>query len=60
MKHTVPVSNWHTALIETIHRAQDGDTIVVHTDAMRELGERARARICPSKNITFEVSRPLE
>lgn len=55
MKHTVPAANWTTFLAEFIRTAEDGDTIEVHTEAMRELAHRAHWRMCPEKNLTFVV-----
>jgi len=51
----IPHANWHMALAIAIEETQDGDTIVVHNDAERELGEIAKERMCPQKQITFEV-----
>jgi hypothetical protein len=38
-----------------IREATSGDRIIVQTDAMRELGERALARMEPGKKISFVV-----
>ncbi len=37
--------------------AQDGDTIECRTETMRELAERAHARMCPDKRLAFEVTK---
>lgn len=42
-------------LANAIREANPGDVIVVHTDAMKEMGERAHARMCPDKDIIFRV-----
>lgn len=55
MKHTVPASNWTVTLADLIGVARDGDTIEVHTEAMRELARLAHRRMCPEKNLTFVV-----
>jgi hypothetical protein len=54
-KHTVPVGNWHTALAALIREAASGDEIVVHNEAQRELAQRAKARMCPEKTLTFSI-----
>lgn len=51
--YTVPHNNWHMALADIIETAKDGDTIICHSDAMAELAERARTRMCPEKQLTF-------
>lgn len=58
MRHTIPTCNWPTALVDTIESAQDGDVIIVHTAAMQDLAEGARQRMCPHKNLVFEVQPP--
>ena len=55
MKHVIPTVNWHMALADAIDASQDGDVIVVQNEAQKELGEIAKSRVCPDKNITFEV-----
>ena len=42
---TIPKTNWPTHLAAMIAAAQDGDTIIVHTEAMKELGEHAAERM---------------
>ena len=51
----IPSSNWPTALWAAIDCSVDGDIIVILNEAMRELGEEAKERMCPNKEITFEV-----
>lgn len=53
--HYVPQGNWHMALADAIEQCQDGDTIVVHNHSMKELAERAHARMCPDKSIVFQI-----
>jgi len=38
-----------------IAAAQDGDTIIVHTEAMKELGERAAERMQPEIELIFLI-----
>lgn len=57
-RHTLPAANWHMALANAIEAAQDDDTIVCHSEAMAELAEEARQRLCPSKRLVFEVEAP--
>jgi len=58
MEHTVPETNWHVASADLIRDSTDGDTIIVRSEAMRELGEIAHKRMCPNKMITFKVVIP--
>ena len=58
MEHTIPTRDWPTALIEAIELAQDGDVIIVHDVAMRELASRASQRMCPDKGLAFEIQAP--
>lgn len=55
MRYTIPTRSWTLMLWVAIAAAQDGDVIEVHNDAMQELAERARLRMCPDKNLTFEI-----
>lgn len=55
MKHIVSGGNWHMQLADVIESAQDGDTIAVPSEAVAELGEMARERMCPNKELTFIV-----
>lgn len=56
--HMIPKAGWPTALANTIDECEGGDTIIVHTEAMFELGQIAHARMCPEKPITFEIKQP--
>jgi hypothetical protein len=56
----IPTGNWQMALVEAIDRAAPGDTIVVNTEAMKQLGLLAKARMHPDKQITFERKDPPE
>lgn len=60
--HMIPKAGWPTALANTIDQCEDGDTIIVHTEAMLELGQIAQARMCPEKSIAFEIkqSKPID
>ena len=53
--YTIPIGNWHMALADAIEQAEDGDIIEVHEQAMKELGERAKTRMCPDKKIEFVI-----
>ena len=55
--HKVPHNNWTMGLADAIEKAMPGDTIECHTDAMAELGEIARGRLCGWKEISFVVNR---
>lgn len=48
-------ANWTTELANAIKTAEDGDKIVVSSNDKKELAERALARMCPEKQITFVV-----
>lgn len=48
--------NWPVKLADAVRDSQDGDVIQVATEAMRELGERAKARMCPDKNIAIVLT----
>lgn len=47
--------NWLKKLAISIEKAKDEDVIIVHSEAAKELAERARLRMCPEKKIIFEV-----
>ncbi len=53
--HYIPQANWHMALADAIEQSKDGDIIVVHNLSMKELAERAHGRMCPGKNIVFQI-----
>lgn len=55
MRHTVPEVNWPRALAGMIREAEDNDTIVCRSEDQKELAERAHARMCPEKHLTFVV-----
>ncbi len=60
MKITIPRANWHMALADAIEKAAPGDTILCHEEAMAELGRIAQSRMCPDKQLTFEIERCLD
>lgn len=41
----IPRRNWHLVLAETLKTARPGDTIVVHSTAVKELAEIAMVRM---------------
>ena len=51
----IPKVNWHIALADAIKTAEAGDTIVVHSDAMRNLAESAKERM-NRPDLTIELS----
>lgn len=54
MRHEIPYANWTSHLADAIDAASAGETIVCHSAAMCEMGESARARMCPEKAVEFE------
>ncbi len=55
MNITIPNANWTTKLIDAIENSADGDVIICHSEAMKKSAERAKARMCAGKAITFTV-----
>lgn len=55
MRHKLPLVDWMTALVEAVQESEDGDTIICSNVNVRELAERARKRMCPSKTLVYEV-----
>ncbi len=55
MEHRITESNWATQIAAALKSAADGDTIVVPTEAAKQLAERAKARMCPDKRLTIVV-----
>ena len=55
MDHEIPEVNWAQKLAGIVSYAVSGDTVLCHSNAQAELGERARKRLCPSKVLTFRV-----
>ena len=51
----VPAKNWTTALPTIIDDCKDGDTILVATEAMKEMAIRALHRLYPDKNVIVLV-----
>jgi hypothetical protein len=51
----VPSSNWGAALADIVDECQDGDTIIVRNESMKELAERAIKRLYPDKKITIQI-----
>lgn len=52
---TIPRRDWSKHLAAMIEAAQDGDTIMVHSEAMRTLGEIAAKRMRLAIELTFAV-----
>ncbi len=59
MEIEIPLGNWHMALADAIKDAQNGDVIIVKTEAQVELGGRAKERMCPDKEIMFEIKQSV-
>ena len=52
---TISGKNWTDELAKAIQKAKSGDTIKCQSNAMKELGLRAQARMCPEKKLYFEI-----
>jgi hypothetical protein len=55
MTHTIPHREWLSYLAEAIETANDGDTIVCHSDAMKTWGQRTLNKMFPGKTLHFDV-----
>lgn len=55
MRIEIPSGNWHIALANSLEIARDNDIIVVKSQAMKNLGERAGERMFPDKKFRFEI-----
>lgn len=53
---TIPAANWTKYLINAIMASEDGDEIIVSTEAQKELALVAMKRMCPNKNIVLTVT----
>ena len=51
---TVPERNWPSALARIIALADEGTTIVVHSESIREMGQRAARRLGKS-GLKFKI-----
>ena len=49
--------SWATILAEEIKKVETGGRIIVRSKTAKKLAERARVRMCPEKNIVFEVKK---
>ena len=56
--HSFPKQNWVSALPEAIRVAENGDRIMVHSETMQELGERALDRMGLDKKLSFVIEEP--
>jgi hypothetical protein len=52
---TAPPQSPSELLVAAIASIEDGSCIIVSSQAMAELGEQARRRMCPDKQVTFVV-----
>ena len=55
MRYDVPAKNWTMVLADFIEQTQDGDVIVIASEAAKELAEKAKNRMCPEKKISFKI-----
>lgn len=55
MKIKIPYADWHLALADAIEDAQEATTIVVASDAARELGISAAKRMGKADLISWEI-----
>lgn len=55
MRIEIPKKDWHMELADAIERSADGDEIVCHSEEMKKLGEGAKKRMCPNKQVSFTV-----
>ena len=55
MKIAIPKYDYLSHMFSAINTSKPGDVIVVNTEEQKQLGERAKGRMCPDKDITFEV-----
>lgn len=55
MRIELPVANWPTALTDAIEKSIDGDVILCHNEHMLRLEIQAKSRMCPDKDIKFEI-----
>lgn len=60
MIHKLPHADWHIALGDSIKSAQNGDTIIVHNQAQKRLGELAVKDMRPNTEIYFEIEEEEE
>lgn len=58
MNYILHPANWHMELADAIEQALDGDKIIVHNAAMKELAESFSQGVCPEKKLTFEIKEP--
>ena len=57
MQYIVSTGDSARALADLIRKAQAGDVIVMRSEAMKDLAERAKAMMCPEKHIVFKVEK---
>ncbi len=51
----IPEADWLMKLADAIEDSMDGDVIIVSSEAKQELGQSAKDRMCPDKNVTIVV-----
>ena len=59
MEYKISSKNGQLDLAKIIRKAKDGDIIYVNSEAMLNLAERAKARMCPLKEISFVFGRVI-
>lgn len=55
MEHKIPAGNWLMHLADVIEGANDGDVIIVATDAAREIARSAIKRMRPELDVRIVV-----
>lgn len=55
MRIIIPVGDWLMKLCDALETSNNDDEIIVKTQAIKELAEMAKERICPDKNIIFII-----
>ncbi len=54
MEYKISEIGWHIGIIDAIKEANDGDIIIVNTQAQCRLAKRALGRMRPDAQITIE------
>jgi hypothetical protein len=58
MEFKVSEIGWHIGIVDAIKAANDGDTIIVNTQAQLALTKRAINRMCQDAKITIKIREP--
>ena len=57
MRHDCRGGGWTTKIADAIDNASPGDTLIIETDAAKELAKGALLRMRPGLGLHFEVGR---